>query len=235
MPRDTEADTTLGFGRDPLLPTAMSLPVSSVRDMGCTCKVARSSAKMAPCPACRSKTFPTRPIAILRRRACRARHQSLQEYLRRRLIEEAKGSRPWTRCSTERGAARAVRCHSQAATECTCGKTVIVVDASVLAVALGDDGADGERARVRLTDEVLAAPELVDLEAVSVWRRHVAAKLMTARRAALAVLDLENLPLQRSPASAAARTHLGVASRCESVRRRLRCTRRSSRRCIGDG
>ena len=76
---------------------------------------------------------------------------------------------------------------------------MIVVDASVLAVALGDDGADGERARARLTDEVLAAPELVDLETVSVWRRHVAAKLMTARRASLAVSDLENLPLQRSP------------------------------------
>ncbi len=76
---------------------------------------------------------------------------------------------------------------------------MIVVDASVLAVALGDDGADGERARARLTDEVLAAPELVDLETVSVWRRHVAAKLMTARRASLAVSDLENLSLQRSP------------------------------------
>jgi predicted nucleic acid-binding protein len=76
---------------------------------------------------------------------------------------------------------------------------VIVVDASVVAVALGDDGADGARARARLTDEALAAPELVDLEAVSVWRRHVAAKLMTARRAALAVSDLEKLPLQPSP------------------------------------
>jgi predicted nucleic acid-binding protein len=76
---------------------------------------------------------------------------------------------------------------------------VIVVDASVVAVALGDDGADGERARIRLTDEALAAPEIVDLEATSVWRRHVAAKLMTARRAALAVSDLQNLPMQRSP------------------------------------
>jgi predicted nucleic acid-binding protein len=76
---------------------------------------------------------------------------------------------------------------------------VIVVDASVVAVALGDDGHDGTRARARLTDEALAAPELVDLETVSVWRRQVAAKLMTARRAALAVSDLENLPLQRSP------------------------------------
>ncbi|OBG19433.1 twitching motility protein PilT [Mycolicibacterium celeriflavum] len=76
---------------------------------------------------------------------------------------------------------------------------MIVVDASVLAVALGDDRADGERARDRLAGEVLAAPELVDLETVSVWRRHVAAKLMTGRRAALAVSDLKNLPLQRSP------------------------------------
>lgn len=75
---------------------------------------------------------------------------------------------------------------------------MIVVDASVLAVALGDDGEDGERARARLTDEVLAAPELIDLETVSVWRRHVATKLMAARRAALAVSDLANLPLQRS-------------------------------------
>ncbi|WP_245909088.1 type II toxin-antitoxin system VapC family toxin [Mycobacterium neglectum] len=66
-------------------------------------------------------------------------------------------------------------------------------------MALGDDGAEGERARLRLSNEALAAPELVDLEAVSVWRRHVAAKQMTVRRAALAISDLEILPLQRSP------------------------------------
>jgi predicted nucleic acid-binding protein len=78
------------------------------------------------------------------------------------------------------------------------GQNVIVVDASVLAVALGDDGTYGRRARERLTNETLAAPELVDLEVVSVWRRHVAAKLMPARRAAGAVADLEDLPLQRS-------------------------------------
>ena len=40
------------------------------------------------------------------------------------------------------------------------GQNVIVVDASVLAVALGDDGTDGQ---------TLVAPELVDLE---VSRRH---------------------------------------------------------------
>ncbi|MGO9928878.1 MAG: type II toxin-antitoxin system VapC family toxin [Mycobacterium sp.] len=80
----------------------------------------------------------------------------------------------------------------------TFGQNVIVVDASVLAVALGDDGADGRQARERLTDETLVAPELVDLEVVSVWRRHVAAKLMPARRAAGAVADLADLPVRRS-------------------------------------
>ncbi|OBF85030.1 twitching motility protein PilT [Mycobacterium sp. 852002-51163_SCH5372311] len=75
---------------------------------------------------------------------------------------------------------------------------MIVVDASVLAVALCDDGPDGRRARERLTDEALVAPELVDLEVVSVWRSHVSAKLMPARRAVGAVADLAELPLRRS-------------------------------------
>jgi predicted nucleic acid-binding protein len=80
----------------------------------------------------------------------------------------------------------------------TFGQSVIVVDASVLAVALGDDGTDGQRARERLAGETLVAPELVDLEVVSVWRRHVAAKLMPARRAASAAADLADVPLRRS-------------------------------------
>ena len=75
---------------------------------------------------------------------------------------------------------------------------MIVVDASVLAVALGDDGTDGRRARERLANETLVGPELIDLEVASVWRRHVAAKLMSARRAAAAVSDLEDLPMRRS-------------------------------------
>jgi predicted nucleic acid-binding protein len=48
---------------------------------------------------------------------------------------------------------------------------VIVADASVLAPALADDGADGDRARARLRGERLVAPELVDVEVVSVLRR----------------------------------------------------------------
>lgn len=74
---------------------------------------------------------------------------------------------------------------------------MIVVDASVLAVALGDDGNDGDRYRERLSGEVLTAPELIDLEVVSVWRRQVTARLMTARRAKAAVEDLSDLPARR--------------------------------------
>lgn len=80
----------------------------------------------------------------------------------------------------------------------TFGQNVIVVDASVLAVALGDDGNDGTHARERLAGQTLAAPELVDLEVVSVWRRQVAARVMPARRAASALADLADLPLRRS-------------------------------------
>ena len=75
---------------------------------------------------------------------------------------------------------------------------MIVVDASVLAVALGDDGPDGDKARARLSGEDLAAPELVDLEVLSVWRRHVAIGQMPPRRADLAIADLTQVPLQRA-------------------------------------
>lgn len=47
---------------------------------------------------------------------------------------------------------------------------MIVVDAAVLAVALIEDGPDGDQIRDRLRGESLAAPSLVDLEVVSVWR-----------------------------------------------------------------
>jgi len=48
-----------------------------------------------------------------------------------------------------------------------CAAIVIVVDASVLVTALGDDGPDGDHARARLRGERLSAPELVDLEVTS--------------------------------------------------------------------
>lgn len=74
---------------------------------------------------------------------------------------------------------------------------MIVVDASVLAPALADDDHDGDRARERLHGEQLAAPELVDLEVVSILRRAARAKRIDERRSAQALADLASLPLRR--------------------------------------
>lgn len=76
---------------------------------------------------------------------------------------------------------------------------MIVVDASVLAPALADDGPHGDRARARLHGEELAAPELLDLEVVSVVRRAERAGLVDGRRAEQALTDLAALPLARVP------------------------------------
>jgi predicted nucleic acid-binding protein len=76
---------------------------------------------------------------------------------------------------------------------------VIVVDASVVASALGDDGDDGDRVRARLAGERLFAPELLDLEVVSVWRRAARSGGLEARRAQQALADLIALPLVRTP------------------------------------
>jgi predicted nucleic acid-binding protein len=76
---------------------------------------------------------------------------------------------------------------------------VIVVDASVLAPALADDDADGNRAREHLRGEQLVAPELIDLEVVSTLRRAARAKRLDERRSARALTDLAALPLRRVP------------------------------------
>jgi predicted nucleic acid-binding protein len=76
---------------------------------------------------------------------------------------------------------------------------VIVVDASVLANVVGDDGADGDRAREAVRGQELSVPDLVDVEVVSVLRRRWLAKTMTARRFAAAVDDLGALPADRYP------------------------------------
>jgi len=88
---------------------------------------------------------------------------------------------------------------------------VIVVDASVLSVALGDDGADGASARASLKDRTLVAPELIDLEVVSVLRRRVKAGLMTPARAELALTDLTELPMRRA-------SHRPLLFRCWELR-----------------
>ncbi len=76
---------------------------------------------------------------------------------------------------------------------------MIVVDASVLAPALADDGEDGDRARERLGGERLAAPSLVDLEVASILRRASLAGRLEERRSAQALADLALLPLRRAP------------------------------------
>lgn len=77
---------------------------------------------------------------------------------------------------------------------------MIVVDASVVANALADDGLDGDTARRRLIDAPeLAAPDLVDVETVSVLRRRWRAGDLTARRFSTAVDDLADLAMVRMP------------------------------------
>jgi predicted nucleic acid-binding protein len=87
---------------------------------------------------------------------------------------------------------------------------LIVIDASVLATALGDDGPGGVDARARIRAEDLVAPELIDLEVVSVWRR----TLTDGRRAELALADLEELPLRRA-------SHSPLLARCWELRHNL--------------
>jgi predicted nucleic acid-binding protein len=91
---------------------------------------------------------------------------------------------------------------------------VIVADASVLVVALADDGPDGDHARARLRGERLTAPELVDLEVASVLRRQLRGGVIDARRASLALADLAALPLRRA-------SHRPLLARCWELRDNL--------------
>lgn len=74
---------------------------------------------------------------------------------------------------------------------------MIVVDASVIVTALGDDGPDGDQTRLRLRGEHLAAPHVIDLEVTSAWRRLAAAGELDHRRASLAIADLQALRVDR--------------------------------------
>ena len=91
---------------------------------------------------------------------------------------------------------------------------MIVADASVLVVALADDGPDGDQARARLHGERLAVPELADPEVASVLRRQMKAGTLDARRARLALEDLAALPARRAP-------HRPLLPRCWELRNNL--------------
>ncbi len=77
---------------------------------------------------------------------------------------------------------------------------MIVVDASVLANALADDGVDGAIARRRLTAAGgLAAPDLIDVETIAVLRKRSISGDLSDQRFSAAIDDLEDLDLARYP------------------------------------
>jgi predicted nucleic acid-binding protein len=77
---------------------------------------------------------------------------------------------------------------------------LIVLDASILANVIGDDGDDGHRARqeFRAADGV-AAPDLVDVETAAVLRKRWLTGTITDQRFAEAIGDLEDLDFDRYP------------------------------------
>jgi predicted nucleic acid-binding protein len=91
---------------------------------------------------------------------------------------------------------------------------VIVVDASVVVTALADDGPDGDRVRRRLRGERLAAPQLLDVEVLSAWRRLAATGQLEPRRADLAIRDLRDVRIERVP-------HGPLLLRCWELRQTL--------------
>jgi predicted nucleic acid-binding protein len=99
---------------------------------------------------------------------------------------------------------------------------LIVVDASVLANAIADDGTDGRVARDALRGaKDLAAPDLVDVETVSALRKRWLVGALTEERFAAAIGDLEDLDLDRFPAFAADASRLRAASQSNRLRRHL--------------
>ncbi|MCC5951404.1 MAG: type II toxin-antitoxin system VapC family toxin [Acidimicrobiia bacterium] len=91
---------------------------------------------------------------------------------------------------------------------------MIVVDASVVVTALADDGPDGDRLRGTLRGERLVAPEVIDLEVASAWRRLLATGDLDERRAQFALDDLMALRLERAP-------HRPLLARCWELRHNL--------------
>ncbi|MEO1058435.1 MAG: type II toxin-antitoxin system VapC family toxin [Actinomycetota bacterium] len=91
---------------------------------------------------------------------------------------------------------------------------MIVVDASVVATVLADDADDGDRLRSRLRGERLAAPELIDLEVASVWRRLHTSGALDERRVRMAFEDLHDLRIERV-------SHQPLLDRCWALRHNL--------------
>lgn len=92
---------------------------------------------------------------------------------------------------------------------------MIVVDASVVANAVGDDDVPGGQAResLRVAGD-LSAPDLLDVETTAALRRRWLAGALTDARFAQAIDDLEDLPVTRVPA-------LGLIRRAFALRRNV--------------
>jgi predicted nucleic acid-binding protein len=80
---------------------------------------------------------------------------------------------------------------------------VIVPDASIIAAATGDDGADGERCRALLRSAAEATlPDFADVEAAAVLRKCWLGGTISDSRFRAALEALAALPLSRLPARA---------------------------------
>lgn len=92
---------------------------------------------------------------------------------------------------------------------------MIVIDASVLANAVGDDEEAGQQARDLLrAHRELAAPDLVDVETTAVLRRRWLAGTVTDDRFEKAIDDLTDIPVARFPV-------LGLMHRIFELRRNI--------------
>ena len=96
-----------------------------------------------------------------------------------------------------------------------------VIDAGVLANALGDDGADGEVARHAISHaDELVAPDLIDVETLAVLRKRWIDQTLSDERFTRAVDHLIALPFDRVPTrrlltrAAELRANIGAYDAC---------------------
>ncbi len=75
----------------------------------------------------------------------------------------------------------------------------LVVDASMVVVALIDSGADGRWAEALLASDSLAAPHMMTAEAANILRRSAVTGAISAEQASLAHADLLDLRVEMFP------------------------------------
>jgi len=167
------------------------------------------------CPAFRSRMSLRRrtPCCVSgpRRPASHCRHTCVAGSSRRRAPRRSR--RSWI--VLEGG--QVARFHSRRRLR-RCERTVLVVDASVLAPALADDGPDGDAARARLCGQSLVAPELIDLETTSVIGRQLLAGHLDAKSQTRPHRSRRTDPAPSSPPAAA-----DSLLRAQRKRHRVRC------------